>query len=370
MATAAAFQDIPHPEHHGYMDGSRYSRHPSHKANLSGVTMLDMLNGPEGSIASAYHTANSRHSSSKSTHPSRSSSTKTQLQQTNRTLVEMVHNFQSELEIQRKAMIEMQLRILQLEGALYSRNMESAQRAKQNAAARQEEAQPPSKKTMATTTTTTRKPDDRAHQQSWNTHQTHAHELESSPTKPEFWKSPTRFSGFNFNFDLLETVPQAPVAPHPVYDDAPEVCHISRSTPKLVRDTRSKVSPPPAANRTAPTPKTSTPPAETGGRTSMYHEAVSNIKEHVVEFEKVKMPFPPLLHSPPRTARARLVHTTSRDDEGLTALPRMPPPPTPESEPETPPRVRKGIKSMLIYRTISKSLKADSTYSLERRSSR
>lgn len=102
----------------------------------------------------------------------------------------------------------------------------------------------------------------------------------------------------------------------------------------------------------------------------MYHEAVSNIKEHVVEFEKVKMPFPPLLHSPPRTARARLVHTTSRDDEGLTALPRMPPPPTPESEPETPPRVRKGIKSMLIYRTISKSLKADSTYSLERRSSR
>ncbi|USP76273.1 uncharacterized protein yc1106_03547 [Curvularia clavata] len=349
MDTSVRYQTVPNMDYARYLDSTRSSHHIGHKANLSGATMLDLLSGPEGSLAAAYQTSNSRPHSSKSRRPSYASSTTTQLRQTNRTLVEIVQSAQSELAIQRQAMLDMQSRILQLESALYNNNTGSVPRIIDATKRSKSQIKPsqsmPLKIEQRRDTTTRSKPT----------------KLDRAPSMPEFWESPSRFSGFNFNFDLLETVPKnqpVPQQPH----QAPEVYK-----PLPLQPTSTTTLP---KNVTLENGQTSTRMSRDDimDRTSMYHEAVSDIKEHVIEYEKVKVPFPPLLHSPPKSSRSKVAPTTHDGDDELTALPQMPTTSFPEAQ-RSVSRNRKGIKSMLIYRTFSKSFKSDCTHTFDRRSS-
>lgn len=347
MDMSVKSQTVQNLDYAKYLESTRSTQHISHKANLSGATMLDLLSGPEGSIAAAYQTSNSRPHSSKSRRPSYASSTKTQLRQTNRTLVEIVQSAQSELATQRQAMLDMQARILHLESVLYSNKTGSAPR--RTDATKHSKSQIKSSKSMPLRI-----------EQRWDTTtQTKSAKLDRTPSMPEFWESPSRFSGFNFNFDLLETVPRSQPGSHQPYE-APEVYHPSKppSTNALSR------------NMTAEDGQTSKRMSRNDiiDRTSMYHDAVSDIKEHVVEYEKVKVPIPPLLHSPPKSARSKVAPIAHDKDEELTALPRMPSQTLPEVQ-ENMSRGRKGIKSMFIYRTFSRSFKSDCTHAFDRRSS-
>ena len=108
MATFLNSPNTPAVAHTFYHDDN-VSR--SHKANLSGATMLDLLSGPEGSIAAAYESSSLHQRTPKSRRPSQASITKSQLRQTNRTLVEIIHSVQAELATQREAMLDMQAHV-------------------------------------------------------------------------------------------------------------------------------------------------------------------------------------------------------------------------------------------------------------------
>ena len=358
MGTFLNSPNTPKPVHTFYHDDNRYSKHTGHKANLSGATMLDLLNGPEGSIAAAYESSNTRPRSSKSRRPSHTPSTKTQLRQTNRTLVEIVQNVQVELATQRQAMLDMQSRILQLESAAYGNNNEFAPRHTNRAHKKRSEV----KDLEGASRETQRWWDSSSHQPQKQT-------LEPPRKITDFWKSPSRFSGFNFNFDLLETIPR------PNSSHAPEVHNVSSkwtSSAEDRGDDSDEKQPNNNNNNSFHTPgNRKIPPRITRANTSdptstLYHDAVSDIKEHVIEFDKIKIPTPPLLQSPPKTSRSRLATAYSRDDD-ITALPRIPPVPTPVVA-ETTPRSHKGIRSLLMYRTFSRSSRVGGEVAGERRS--
>ncbi|KNG52771.1 hypothetical protein DDE82_005719 [Stemphylium lycopersici] len=348
MGTFLNSPNTPKPVHTFYHDDNRSSKHTGHKANLSGATMLDLLNGPEGSIAAAYESSNTRPRSSKSRRPSHTPSTKTQLRQTNRTLVEIVQNVQVELATQRQAMLDMQSRILQLESAVYGDTIEFAPRHTNRAHKKRSEIKEAEGAGRET-------------QRWWDTssHQPQKQQTLEPPRKiADFWKSPSRFSGFNFNFDLLETIPR------PSSSHAPEVHNVpSRWAPSSEDQGDDNYEKQPKHNHSFHTPgNRRIPPRITRANTSdptssLYHDAVSDIKEHVIEFDKINIPTPPLLQSPPKTSRSRLATAYSRDDE-ITALPRIPPVLTPVV-PEDTPRNHKGIRSLLIYKTFSRSSRAE-----------
>lgn len=334
MATFLNSPNTPKPAHTFYHDDSA-SR--SHKANLSGATMLDLLSGPEGSIAAAYESSSVHQRSSRSRRPSQTSITKSQLRQTNRTLIEIIHNVQAELATQREAMLDMQTRILQLESASQIYNQDLGPR--HTIAGYRKRSQ------IRSAEGATRETQGR-----WDAYQKDVDMLGPPLIANEFWKSPSRFSGFNFNFDLLETIPKSLHPPPPDVDDVPSLSPDEQPetyTPGLrripARITRIKTSDP----------------------TTMYHDAVSDIKEHVVEFDKINAPMPVKLQTPPRSSRSKLTSMYSRDDE-ITALPRIPFQPAPSTHNSH--RSLMGIKSLLLYRASSRSQKSDYPPSDHRRS--
>ncbi|KAH7561609.1 hypothetical protein BM1_02713 [Bipolaris maydis] len=364
-----------------FLNDSKSSKHSSsHKANLSGATMLDLLSGTEGSIAAAYQTSHSKPQPSRPKWPSDVSSGKNELRQTNRMLVEIVQNAQLELATQRQTMLDMQSRILQLEQVLYKTNSSAPGSCASTTTI-----------TTATTQRTTSQPKPVEEKILVNpAAQQQTSGLSVTPTnKPEFWKSPSRFSGFNFNFDLLETVPRSSKQsqssqsqkqrrkhqPKPP-SDAPEVYKPSRppappsKSPRNTTTTTTRQAP---HNNHRPLTKKSSQAALLllpRPNLSHYTDTASDIKEHIVEYEHVKIPFPPLLHSPPKTARSKLASTVQSRDDDLTALPQMPHPPVPAVQEHVVAKVgRKGIKNMRISRSLSKSLRMDCANGIGRRAS-
>ncbi|KAI1509470.1 hypothetical protein L13192_04326 [Pyrenophora tritici-repentis] len=340
MTTFLNSPSSPKPVHGTFYDDERSVRESSrHTANLSGATMLDLISGPEGTIAAAYNEATTpTKPTSRSKRVPNFSATKSQLRQTNRTLLEIVQNIQAELAFQREAMLDMQTRIYHLE----TRPCNHVS----NNTSHDIELSPPklpsrkrseirAKPVKSTTRETPRRRD---------AHQKHGEKRGATNKEGAFWKSPTRFSGFNFNFDLLETVPSS--------RDAPEVIPVSPPVPE--KDEQHD--PFASGGKRKTTPRITR--VLTGEPTAMYHDVVSDIREHVIDFDRVRTPIPPILQSPPRSSRSKLntantATTNSRDDE-ITALPQVPvlAPPSSMDEPQ---HHRKGIKSLFMYRTFSKS---------------
>ncbi|KAG9194347.1 hypothetical protein G6011_04382 [Alternaria panax] len=333
MATFLNSPNTPALAHTFYHDDN-VSR--SHKANLSGATMLDLLSGPEGSIAAAYESSSTHQRPSKSRRTSQTSITKSQLRQTNRTLIEIVHSVQAELATQREAMLDMQTRIIQLENTSQIKTQDFAPR--HTIAGHRRRSQIRSKEGASRET-----------QRQWDAFQKDVDMLCPPIIANEFWKSPSRFSGFNFNFDLLETKPKS-VPPPPDVDDVPDLTPDEQ--PEAYTPGHRRI--PPRITR-----------IRTADPTTMYHDAVSDIREHIIEFDKIKIPMPPKLQTPPRSVRSKLASMHSRDDE-ITALPQIPVLPT--STTRSSHRSIMNIKSLLMYRTSSRSQKTDHSQSDHRRS--
>jgi hypothetical protein len=312
-----------------------------HTANLSGATMLDLLSGPEGSIAAAYTSshAHTNSSLSKSKRSSHASSTKSQLKQTNHTLLEMLRNVQIQLATQTGAMIDMQRRIAQLESA-----SSKSGGGPRNTKTSYDKPLPQ---------ITSKEDLTRETKKWWEACQSYSQNADPPFNATEFFKSPVRFSGFNFDFDLLKTIPKSPNTPTPaplIFSPTPELDDVPSLslTPTSDQHEQAEIFTPGMRR---------IPPRLTRARTTgMYHDAVSDIREHVVEFDMVKVPMPPVLQTPPRSARSRLtaLYTGSRDD-GITALPQMPGPPQPLRDGESAPKGYKleGIKRMFSNRTSS-----------------
>jgi hypothetical protein len=340
MATFLRSPNSPRPARTFYQDEST-SRNPTkHTANLSGATMLDLLSGPEGSIAAAYTSSHARnkHSTLKSRQSSHASSTKSQLRQENHTLLEMLQNLQMQLLAQTEAMLDMQSRIAHLERASsqFDINTYEARKAR---VLNDMRAQINSKEDFTRETN-----------KWWEACQTYAAKSDPPSTATEFFKSPARFSGFNFDFDLLITVPTTP-------RNTPELDDVPALTP--TSDDKNEVT-------EAFTPgKRRIPPRLMRARTTgMYHDAVSDIREHVVEFDRVKVPAAPVLQTPSRSAKSNL---TAWDDE-ITALPQMPALPLHDEEGRQ--RGSKGVMRMFSYRGSVRRSKVEneSEKSVERRS--
>ncbi|CAE7030524.1 hypothetical protein PTTW11_04570 [Pyrenophora teres f. teres] len=338
MTTFLNSPSSPKPVHGTFYDDEHSIRESSrHTANLSGATMLDLISGPEGTIAAAYNEATTpTKSTSRSKRPSSASATKSQLRQTNRTLLEIVQNIQAELAFQREAMLDMQTRIYHLETGPCNHVA--------NTTTNDIELSPPKlpPRKRAEIRTKPVKSSTREAPRRRDAHQKHGERRGGTNKEGAFWKSPTRFSGFNFNFDLLETVPT----------DAPEVLQLSPPVPD-----KEEQHDPFTSGKRKTTPRITR--VLTGEPTAMYHDVVSDIREHVIDFDRVRTPVPPILQTPPRSSRSKLntantANTThSRDDE-ITALPQVPvamPSPTIQETPHH----RKGIKSLFMYRTFSKS---------------
>jgi hypothetical protein len=334
MTTFLQSPNSSRPAYTFYND-ERTPRNPmKHTANLSGATMLDLLSGPEGSIAAAYTSshAHTNKNPSKSKRSSYASSTKSQLKQTNHTLLEMLRNVQIQLATQTGAMIDMQRRIAQLESA--STKAGGAPRNNTKASCNKPLPQINNKEDLTRET-----------KKWWEACQFYAKSADPPFNATEFFKSPVRFSGFNFDFDLLNTIPRSPITPTPaplLFSPTPELDDVPSLSLTPTSDQQADVFTPGMRR---------IPPRLTRARTTgMYHDAVSDIREHIVEFDRVKVPMPPVLQTPPKSARSRLtaLYTGSRDS-GITALPQMPGPPQPLRDGESAPKGYKleGIKRML-----------------------
>jgi hypothetical protein len=83
----------------------------------------------------------------------------------------------------------------------------------------------------------------------------------------------------------------------------------------------------------------------------MYHDAVSDIREHVVDFDLGTTDLPPILHTPPpRIARNKGATAANRDDDDITALPAMPQPDSPAPLDENSRQSYKGLKKLFAYK--------------------
>jgi hypothetical protein len=341
MATFLQSPNSSRPAYTFYNDEKTPRNPMKHTANLSGATMLDLLSGPEGSIAAAYTSshAHTNSSLSKSKRSSHASSTKSQLKQTNHTLLEMLRNVQIQLATQTGAMIDMQRRIAQLESA-----SSKSGGGPRNTKTSYDKPLPQ---------ITSKEDLTRETKKWWEACQSYSQNADPPFNATEFFKSPVRFSGFNFDFDLLKTIPKSPTTPTPaplIFSPTPELDDVPSLslTPTSDQHEQAEIFTPGMRR---------IPPRLTRARTTgMYHDAVSDIREHVVEFDMVKVPMPPVLQTPPRSARSRLtaLYTGSRDD-GITALPQMPGPPQPLRDGESAPKGYKleGIKRMFSNRTSS-----------------
>jgi hypothetical protein len=287
--------------------------------------MLELLSGAEGSIAAAYTSSHARNkdSFSKSKRSSHTSSTKSQLKKTNDTLLEMLQNLQTQLVAQTEAMLDMQSRIAKLES--HSVTKIDTHTSRDSKLFNDIPAQINTKEDLTRET-----------KKWWEACQEYGTKSDPPFNVTDFFRSPTRFSGFNFDFDLLKAAPRTMP---PDIDDVPALTPTSETIEQAEVDTPGKRSLPPRLMR---------------GRTiGMYHDAVSDIKEHVIEFDRIKIPAPPVLQTPPRSARSKVTTTYSRDDE-ITALPPMPALPA-----ETPYRNPKGLRALFTYRTSSRSSKGE-----------
>ncbi|KAF1837157.1 hypothetical protein BDW02DRAFT_566404 [Decorospora gaudefroyi] len=348
MSTFLKSPNSPSP-HTFYHDENTPRNRGNHKPNLSGATMSELRSGPEGSTATTSNVRLNR--TSKARQSLHVSSTESQLRLTNRMLVGMLQDVQAKLDSQREAMLDMQARLFQLERIALSTTEPYAV---------------PNTETPYAKRLETKCAEDLSCevQKWWETYQQHAENRDPSFNATDFLQSPSRFSGFDFNFDLLTTIPPAPHTT-PELDDLPSLT--PTSSEKHARPTAFT-----PGNRRIPPRTTRTPSSDP---TTMYHNAVSDIKEHVIEFNRISIPIPPLLQTPPRSARSKMLlssaaHDSEEDDE-ITALPHMPPQSQSPPVASSPPPLRathKGIKCLFMYKPLLKSGKRESGQNAGRRS--
>lgn len=301
--------------------------------HLSGATMLDFSNGPGAYLATADTSPNEvSNSRSMSRRSSYASTTKSKLRKSNHNLIEMLQSIQTELTAHRSIMLDIQSRLSHLEHPSFFNS--KVGRPNDSPEVMEVEHAPIKRDNNIT----------RESQAWWESCQNFAQNCDTPFNVNEFLKTPRRLSGFEFNFEALNTKPVTP----PI---TPEMDDIPGLTPASDRDEQSDAgtSEDFAQILTDARFPTSDP-------TLRNDEDGSDIVEQIVEFDKIKIPMPPLLQSPPRSLRSKSASILS-PGEDITALPNLPPPPPPPPPPaaETSQRYYKGIRSLFTYKALLKN---------------
>ncbi|KAH7377340.1 hypothetical protein BKA66DRAFT_588925 [Pyrenochaeta sp. MPI-SDFR-AT-0127] len=300
--------------------------------HLSGATMLDFSNGREAYLATADTSPSEAFNlDQQSRRSSYASTTKSQLRHSNHTLIEMLQNIQTELTAHRSIMLDIQSRVSNLEHTTRVDNKEGSVRLPEI----NEVQLPPIKRTSNLT---------RESQAWWESCQNFAHNCDTPFNVNEFLKTPRRFSGFDFNFEAMKAKQGTPPMT-PEVDDIPGLTPASDRDEHSDADTHEDLAQPFTDARFP----TSDPTLGNG-------DDGSDIVERIVEFDKIKIPMPPLLQSPPRSLRSKSASILS-PEEGITALPDLPPPPPPVAE--TSQRYYKGIKSLFTYKALLRNRTSD-----------
>lgn len=262
---------------------------------------------------------------------SRASTSKSQLRRSNEILTETLESIKRELGHQRTIMLSLQTRILQIECESHSAKMVHPTQRK--ISIQGEDGSPPSSNMSNIT---------RESQTWWEACQNFAHNCDTPFNATEFLKTPQPLSGFDFNFGVQDDYPGAPPGT-PALEDVPGL------TPSSLRDEQSNKSLKEsfkAMNRPFPLSNRSTSPSEAG----------SDIVERIVEFDRVRIPAPPILQTPPRSIRSKPESVMSVEED-ITALPSMPP--RPESVERSPKRQHGRIKSLFMYKALLRTKTSD-----------
>ncbi|KAL6702790.1 hypothetical protein ACN47E_000926 [Coniothyrium glycines] len=256
------------------------------------------------------------------------STSKSHLRESNNTLTEMLDSVQKELTIHRTIMLDMQSRIVHIERLSH---LSTSSRHNPNSRGR-----PRNPRRCSLTLES---------QAWWEACQNFAHNCDTPFNAAEFLRTPRRFSGFDFDLEAEVqgkkhcTTPTAP----PELEDVPAL------TPASDMDER---------DERVDTPETHVKLQEKENRghdrapeLAPRHDT-TDILERVVSFNKLRIPPPPILQSPPRSLRSNPSKTVSvcSRDESLTALPMMPAPVTPAEVVKQPQHRR--IKSLFGYRSL------------------
>ncbi|KAF2844645.1 hypothetical protein T440DRAFT_314958 [Plenodomus tracheiphilus IPT5] len=273
--------------------------------------------------------------------PSEPPTARTQLQQSNVRLLELLESVQEELDKQRNLMRDIQNRVSTLE-----------QESDSNTIARSQSIATPAKTTSHARSKSPSKHTSLLPLESrawWEACQNFAHNCDTPFNATDFLATPRRFSGLQFDFNFDNDAAQTAVAPPA--SPVPELHEVPVLTPESEEDTDTHrvVALPPPGDAIITRPRAVTFPS------IQPTEAGSDILERVVEFSHIKIPRPPILQSPPRSLKSK-VSTTALEDcgEEITALPVMPPrEPTPVENVKSRGGHRK-IKSLFMVKTLLK----------------
>ncbi|CAO2649826.1 Nn.00g011180.m01.CDS01 [Neocucurbitaria sp. VM-36] len=317
-----------------YIFSSRESTSNDDITHLSGETDLDSSTLPEAYLETPNTSPNM---CSKPTMTSKRSSyastTKSDLRQSNYALRQMFQNIQGELAAYRSIMLNIQSRVSNLEKAASADNQADGPH---NTLDTQD---CPTSHTSIESQTW------------WEACQNFARNCDTPFSANEFLKTPRRFSGFDFHFDAFKS--SKPHTP-PVTPEAANITQDLTSASNRGSGEQSNLSP----NNATHSPPSSDPQLRS-------REQGSDILERILEFDKIKIPLPPVLQSPPRSLRSKSASVLSEEANNVTALPELPAAPLETAPPaavETPQRSYKGIKSLFTYKALLKSKVPEKEY--------
>jgi hypothetical protein len=296
--------------------------------HLSGMTMADFFNtestGKEPQInlihPSPPISQRSSMMDSKRASTSTTSTTKSQLRQTNQVLIQMLNSIQSELAAHRTIMLDIQHRVshLEYESNASVNGSETPQAALQALEGSKSASRRSSKMVPA---------EGKAW---WEACQNYARNAEPPMSAREFLRTPVRYSGFDFAFGIpIEVTP--PATP-PSVDDLPPLTPTSEDGDGEGSDLGTPVRHDISFGEDV---LASTPKME-----HMALETQVDIQEQTVEVAKGKMPAPPLLQPPP-SGKPVLVE---KEEEVVAAI-----------EPEISTnqhRLYKGVRSLATYKAL------------------
>ncbi|KAL1596482.1 hypothetical protein SLS60_009128 [Paraconiothyrium brasiliense] len=295
----------------------------NHVTHLSGMTLADFttqepkfhLDGASPSSSKQQlQSPSTMNLTSKRSSRASASTTKSELRQTNSVLVDMLQNIQNELATHRKILLNIQNRVSTLEHD----SIASAHDVPQTTLRALEGHDAQSKRDSKLLAP------EASHW--WQACQNFASNAEPPISAREFLKTPQRFSGFDFTWNVPNTPPTTP----PNVDDIPPLSPASEKS-----DDSELLSP---IGQNIFLGEISSSPPKIAGPSD---EVDVDIMEHSVEFDVRNLPAPPALQPAPG-AKPTVV-----ENEDLVAA----------IEPKiigNPQRYFKGVKSLTTYRALLK----------------
>lgn len=264
-------------------------------------TGLEYIKRPEAFVTRTTDTPNLySQPTAISNHSSFASISKSQLRQTNNTLIDMLQVMQSELEAHRSIMLNIQSRLSNLEHA-------------------------PAPTSVPYLTASPFDILDEKYEEGrissegrkwWDVCKTFAHNCDTPFSASEFFRTPRHSLGFEFGFSPTKSRPPTLRTQSTSHDLSSPVSAI-RSSVALPED--DGIFQPLYVGAAKSAPQVPRPPKQA----SMQEK--SDIIEHVIFFDKLHVPAPPILASPPRSSRSYSTCSTTSTaisvEKDLTALP-------------------------------------------------